>query len=122
MLFVLVVWFAIVIGLGYAATEGQFPDPGPDATIELRASAIEQRWITAMHQIPVLVGLGVGYAVIALAAGALMRVYLMRDIWQRVADSVTVQNLAAADNVVAQGDTVNALGEGFAQSLDVTGF
>ena len=36
--------------------------------------------------------------------------------------SVTVHNLAAADNVVARGDTVSALGEGFANSLDVTGF
>jgi hypothetical protein len=32
-----------------------------------------------------------------------------------------VYNLAAADNVVARGDAVNALGEGFANSLDVAG-
>ena len=51
-----------------------------------------------------------------------MRIYLMRDIWQRVANSVTVHNLAAAENVAARGDTVSALGEGFANSLDVTGF
>jgi hypothetical protein len=33
-----------------------------------------------------------------------------------------VHNLAAADNVVAEGDAVNAIGEGFADSLDVGGF
>ena len=46
----------------------------------------------------------------------------MRDVWQRVAQSVTVQNLAAADNVAAQGELVSALGEGFANSLDIGGF
>jgi hypothetical protein len=51
-----------------------------------------------------------------------IRVYLMRDIWQRVADSITVDNLAAAENVTARGDMVSALGEGFANSLDVAGF
>ena len=115
-------WFAIVIGLGYATTGGQVADPSPDATIEHRVGAIQLRWMLVFQQIPVLVGVGAGYAIAALAVGALMRVYLMRDIWQRVADSVTVQNLAAADDVVARGDTVSALGEGFAQSLDVTGF
>jgi len=30
--------------------------------------------------------------------------------------------LAAADNVAAQGSMVSALGEGFADSLDVAGF
>jgi hypothetical protein len=35
---------------------------------------------------------------------------------------VTVENLAAADNVTAQGELVSALGEGFANSLDVAGF
>jgi hypothetical protein len=33
-----------------------------------------------------------------------------------------VQNLSAADNVDAQGHLVSALGEGFADSLDVVGF
>jgi hypothetical protein len=46
----------------------------------------------------------------------------MRDVWQRVAESVTVHNLAAADDVAAQGHLVSALGEGFADSLDVVGF
>ena len=64
----------------------------------------------------------VGYIVAALAVGVVIRLYLMRDVWQRVAQSVTVQNLAAADNVAAQGELVSALGEGFANSLDIGGF
>jgi uncharacterized membrane protein YjgN (DUF898 family) len=101
-------WLAVAWGLGYAST-----DP---------SAATEQRLAIALQQIPALIALGVGYITVALASGAVMRVYLMRDIWQRVADSITVHNLAAAENVAARGDTVNALGEGFANSLDVTGF
>ena len=40
----------------------------------------------------------------------------------RYKGSMIVQNLEAADNVIAQGDAANALGEGFADSLDVGGF
>jgi uncharacterized membrane protein YjgN (DUF898 family) len=101
-------WFAVAVGLGYAST-----DP---------SAATEERVAMAFQQLPVLVASFIGYIAVALASGAVMRVYLMRDIWQRVADSITVQNLAAAENVEARGDTVSALGEGFANSLDVTGF
>jgi uncharacterized membrane protein YjgN (DUF898 family) len=100
-------WFAVAVGLGYAST-----DP---------SAATEERVAMAFQQLPVLVASFIGYIAVALASGAVMRVYLMRDIWQRVADSITVQNLAAAENVEARGDTVSALGEGFANSLDVTG-
>ena len=102
------VWVGIAMSLGYAST-----DP---------SDAFEQRLAVTLNQIPALIALGVGYVVAALASGAVMRVYLMRDIWQRVANSITVHNLAAAENVTARGDTVSALGEGFANSLDVTGF
>jgi uncharacterized membrane protein YjgN (DUF898 family) len=81
-----------------------------------------QRVLMISQQIPVLVAMGLGYVALMLAAGAVRRIYLMRDLWQRVADTVTVQNLAAADNVAAQGHLVSALGEGFADSLDVVGF
>ena len=59
---------------------------------------------------------GFGYIVTALAVGVVIRIYLMRDLWQRVAQSVTVQNLSAADNVTAQGELVSALGEGLAKN------
>jgi hypothetical protein len=48
-----------------------------------------------------------------------MRIYLMRDVWERVTASMTVHNLTAASDVVARGELAGALGEGFADSLDV---
>lgn len=61
------------------------------------------------------------YLVMAVAMGIVIRIYLFRGIWERVAQSVTVHGLEAADNVRARGDAVSALGEGFADSLDVGG-
>jgi uncharacterized membrane protein YjgN (DUF898 family) len=61
------------------------------------------------------------YVVLALALSVVIRIYLFRGIWERVANSVTAHGLEAADNVRARGDAVSALGEGFADSLDVGG-
>lgn len=74
-------------------------------------------------QSPLVIGLVVvGYLICALAFGVVVRVYLRRDMWARVVGSTVVHNLAAADNVVARGETANALGEGFADGLDIGGF
>ncbi len=62
------------------------------------------------------------YVVLVLALGVVIRLYLFRDIWGRIANSVTIYGLEAADNVQARGDAVNALGEGFADSLNIGGF
>ncbi len=62
------------------------------------------------------------YLLVALASGAVMRIYLLRGLWQRVATSVSVHHLEAADSILARGDTVSALGEGFANSFDIVGF
>jgi hypothetical protein len=51
-----------------------------------------------------------------------MRVYLLRDLWVRVLESTTIHNIRAAANVTARGELANALGEGFADGLDVAGF
>ncbi|NEU99765.1 DUF898 family protein [Bradyrhizobium uaiense] len=72
--------------------------------------------------IPLIVLLGIGYLAFALAMNVVMRVYLMRDLWVRVLSSTIVHNIAAAANVTARGDLANALGEGFADGLDVGGF
>lgn len=82
----------------------------------------QEKMFLFLHNYPALFAIGFGYVVMALAAGAIMRIYLIRDVWQRVAESVAVNNLAAADNVAAQGHLVSALGEGFADSLDIVGF
>jgi uncharacterized membrane protein YjgN (DUF898 family) len=101
-------WFGGVFALSFATLGGAY--------------STEQKLILAMQKLPAMIALGFGYVVIALAAGIVVRIYLVRDVWQRVAESVTVHNLAAADDVAAQGHLVSALGEGFADSLDVVGF
>lgn len=72
--------------------------------------------------IPVMVLIGIGYMTLALALNVVMRVYLLRDLWARVIATTTVHNIAAAANVSARGELANALGEGFADGLDVAGF
>jgi uncharacterized membrane protein YjgN (DUF898 family) len=74
------------------------------------------------QQTPILVVSVVSYVVTALALTAIIRIYLMRDLWARIATSTTVYNLSAADNVIAKGEAAGALGEGLADSLDVGGF
>ena len=75
-----------------------------------------------LKSIPLLTLAGVGYLVFALAINVVMRVYLLRDLWVRVLESTQVQGIEAAANVTARGDLANALGEGFADGLDVAGF
>ena len=75
-----------------------------------------------LRSVPLLVLAGLGYLVFALAINVVMRIYLLRDIWVRVLVSVHVLGIEAAANVSARGDLANALGEGFADGLDVAGF
>jgi uncharacterized membrane protein YjgN (DUF898 family) len=72
--------------------------------------------------IPFLVLAGIGYLMFALAINVVLRVYLMRDLWVRVLESVNIHGIEAAANVSARGELANALGEGFADGLDVAGF
>lgn len=64
----------------------------------------------------------VGYLVYLLAFNVVLRMYLLRDLWRRVIQSVEVHNLAAADDVTGIGTASSALGEGLADGLDVAGF
>ena len=100
-------WAGIVGGIGAAFMKG--------------ASGPEQ-FASVMQNPFVLAGMGLGYVMLALAFNVVLRIYLMRDLWAKIASTTVVHNLSAADEVVAQGDAVNALGEGFADSLDVGGF
>jgi uncharacterized membrane protein YjgN (DUF898 family) len=82
-----------------------------------------RQYVAIVTQHPLfLVGSGLGYVIAALTLGVFLRIYLLRDVWQRVVESVTVHNLAVAENVAARGELVSALGEGFADNLDVFGF
>jgi hypothetical protein len=64
----------------------------------------------------------VGYLTFILAMNVVMRVYLLRDLWARVIETVTVHDLDTSANVSATGDLANAIGEGLADGLDVVGF
>jgi uncharacterized membrane protein YjgN (DUF898 family) len=75
-----------------------------------------------IKSIPLLVLAGLGYLMFVLAINVVMRVYLMRDLWVRIVGSTIVHDIAAAANVSARGELANALGEGFADGLDVAGF
>lgn len=72
--------------------------------------------------VPFFIALGIGYLGLVLSLNVLVRVYLMRDIWAIVLRHVQVQNIEAAANVAARGELATALGEGFADGLDVAGF
>jgi hypothetical protein len=58
---------------------------------------------------------------VILGLNVVMRVYLLRDLWARVLATTTVHGIEAAANVSARGELANALGEGFADGLDVAG-
>jgi hypothetical protein len=51
-----------------------------------------------------------------------LRLYLLRDVWAKVVATTDVRNIGAAANVAAKGELAGALGEGFADGLDVAGF
>ncbi|MBU6464138.1 MAG: DUF898 family protein [Bradyrhizobium sp.] len=72
--------------------------------------------------IPMLVLSGVGYLAFILVMNVVLRVYLLRDLWERLANSTTVHQIEAIDSVSARGDLASALGEGFADGLDIVGF
>jgi len=63
-----------------------------------------------------------GYLAIIVAVNVVLQVYLLRDIWARVAASTRVHRLEATANVAAKGELASALGEGLAGSLDIVGF
>ena len=75
-----------------------------------------------VQSVPLLVMAGIGYLATVLGLNVVMRVYLLRDLWARLLASTTVHGIEAAANVSARGQLANALGEGFADGLDVAGF
>ena len=79
-------------------------------------------FVPGQANIPLVALTAVGYLALILAMNVVMRMYLLRDVWARVVTSATVHNLEAAANVSAKGEMANALGEGFADGLDVAGF
>ncbi len=105
---VMAIWFGAVFGAGHVAI-------GAGLTGEAKLAAV-------MAHPLVLIGMGLGYLITALAFNMVFRIYLVRDIWAKIAETTVVHNIATADNVAALGDPASAIGEGFADSLDIGGF
>jgi uncharacterized membrane protein YjgN (DUF898 family) len=102
----LAVWFGAALGIGYSLVEGSSP---------------EERFLTLSQHWGFMIPSAFGYVAGILAFWAVMRIYLIHDIWQRVAGSAKVRNLEVAADVATQGEAAGALGEGLASSLDVVG-
>ena len=67
--------------------------------------------------------MGLGYLVFGLAINVVIRVYLLRDLWVRVlAFDRSSTASRRPPTSPAKGELANALGEGFADGLDVAGF
>ena len=77
---------------------------------------------TLATSIPLAVASVIGYLALVLAFSVVTRLYLSRDLWARVLATTHVLGIEAAANVSAKGDLASALGEGFADGLDVAGF
>ena len=71
--------------------------------------------------VPFLILAVIGYLAWAMALNIFIRLYLVRDLWQRAVSSITVHGIEAVANVAARGDLANAIGEGIADGLDVGG-
>ena len=62
------------------------------------------------------------YVGLFITMGMLQHWFLQRGIWKIVVNGTSVENLSAADHVKAMGQPSNALGEGLAAALDLSGF
>jgi len=77
---------------------------------------------TLTKSIPLLILFGIGYLAMILSLNVVIRLYLQRDVWAKVSASLQIHGIEAAANVATRGDLASALGEGFADGLDVAGF
>jgi uncharacterized membrane protein YjgN (DUF898 family) len=101
---------SIMAGIGWTMSMAMMPGD----TTEEQLLALSQQW-------EALIPAAVVYICVILAFWTVMRIYLIHDIWQRVAASAKVFNLEAAADVATQGQAAGALGEGLAGSLDIVG-
>ncbi len=71
--------------------------------------------------IPIIIGFGLFYLVIAVAMTVVTLQFVTRGIWELTVNSVTAFNLAALDAANARGAAAGSLGEGLADALDFGG-
>jgi uncharacterized membrane protein YjgN (DUF898 family) len=75
-----------------------------------------------LQSYPLIAYAVLGYLALIMTMNVVFRVYLMRDLWVRVTESISIHGLETAADVIAKGEIASALGEGFADGLDVAGF
>lgn len=93
------------------------------ATVKIIASVANATGLGPHALNPVFLGVGAVYIAMALAYGVVFRIYLYQRVWKIVVSSLTIHDLETAQNVsMRPARTPSALGEGFADSLDVVGF
>jgi uncharacterized membrane protein YjgN (DUF898 family) len=78
--------------------------------------------VTLSQSIPLAIVGAIGYLALILSLNVVMRLYLQRDVWAKVSETIQLHGIESAANVAARGDPASALGEGFADGLDVAGF
>ena len=105
--FALGIYFAVCAGVASLVTGGFDQAGGADMLSK---------------NIPLLIMTVIGYLALVLSLNVVIRVYLLRDLWVTVLQHAQVHDIGAAANVAARGDLATALGEGFADGLDVAGF
>jgi uncharacterized membrane protein YjgN (DUF898 family) len=117
-------WKVIGWSLLISALFGTYLFAGAALIAKINQTPIAKLLVAGSLQgsIPMIVLAAAGYLTFILAMNVVMRVYLLRDLWMRVVQSVTVHDLEAATNVSATGDPASAIGEGLADGLDVVGF
>jgi hypothetical protein len=74
------------------------------------------------RSVPFLVLAGIGYLAFVMATNVVIRLYLVRDVWVTALSTVRIHGIEAMAHVAAKGELASALGEGFADGLDVAGF
>lgn len=107
-----------------SAVFGAYMTGGMVLVVALSGVSAEEMFAgdNAARSIPMVAMMVIGYFAVALAINIVMRVYLQRDLWAKVLETVEVHDIAAAADVRGSGQLAGALGEGFADGLDVAGF
>lgn len=83
--------------------------------------SFEEMTMDGAPSVPVMIGIGVSYIVIAAAMAVVMLQFITRGIWELTVNSLTAFNLAALDAANARGAAAGSLGEGLADALDFGG-
>lgn len=86
-------------------------------------ASLGQTGLQAFMTSPAVTALGlVLYVPIILFINIIIRMNIVHDIWQLVAQSITISGLDAVQSLAVAGESANAMGEGLSDGLDIGGF